>query len=119
MVLPTSSTRRILLDQKSEPTLFPGSGGPWLQMTSALQILYIFNEENDKSEELYFFSDMQKLSVSEFFLMVACVNSSLEPCSCRFSLIDVACHDSQPSVQIGALMALRTLSRQDELKKVS
>lgn len=35
-----------------------------------------------------------------------------------FSLVDVACHDIQPSVQISALLALRTLSRQEELRKV-
>ena len=41
MVLPTSSPaggafRRDLLDQKSKSLLFPGAGGPWLQMTIAL-----------------------------------------------------------------------------------
>ncbi|KAL4223174.1 Serine/threonine-protein kinase 36 [Mactra antiquata] len=32
-------------------------------------------------------------------------------------LVYTACHDSQPGVQISALLALRTLSKQDDLKK--
>ena len=36
-----------------------------------------------------------------------------------FSLVYTACHDSQPSVQISSILALRTLSKQDELRKVS
>ena len=41
VVLPTSSPAgwgfcRDLLDQKSKSLLFPGAGGAWLQMTSAL-----------------------------------------------------------------------------------
>ena len=38
MVLPKSMQlfSGDLLDQKSKSPLFPGAGGPWLQMTSAL-----------------------------------------------------------------------------------
>ena len=35
---------------------------------------------------------------------------------CR--LLDLACHDNNQSVQVNAILALRTLSQQDELKKV-
>jgi hypothetical protein len=36
---------------------------------------------------------------------------------CR--LLDLACHDNNQSVQVNAILALRTLSQQDELKKVT
>ena len=35
---------------------------------------------------------------------------------CR--LLDLACHDQNQGVQVNAILALRTLSQQDELKKV-
>ena len=36
-----------------------------------------------------------------------------------FSLLEVASHDSQPAVQVSALLALRSLCQQEELRKVS
>lgn len=36
-----------------------------------------------------------------------------------FSLLETACHDTQSSVQINAMLALRSLCTRDELIKVS
>ncbi|XP_053375553.1 serine/threonine-protein kinase 36-like isoform X2 [Mercenaria mercenaria] len=41
----------------------------------------------------------------------------LKKCKVVQSLVYTACHDSQPSVQISALLALRTLSKQEDLRK--
>ena len=46
------------------------------------------------------------------------INNSKELLEMFYSLVYTACHDSQPSVQISALLALRTLSKQEDLKKV-
>ncbi|WAR04027.1 STK36-like protein [Mya arenaria] len=45
------------------------------------------------------------------------LSPQLKKCKVVQSLVYAACHDSQPGVQISALLALRTLSKQDDLKK--
>ena len=54
--------------------------------------------------------------------MVSTINKQLKKkiiiINFRFRLLDLACHDQNHGVQVSAIMALRSLSKLEELKKV-